>query len=106
MPHLVQLYIRQVIIGFVISAAFVTLLLALNVVNLWHLVTHVQGGWIAVLMLWVFNGIVFAGVQFALALPSERSDNSDSGRRDAVPLQVAEPALVPVRDMRQPPQRF
>lgn len=95
MPHLIQVYIRQVIIGYVVSAAFVAMLLYFNVGNLWHLVTHVNVGWIAVLMLWVFNGIVFAGVQFALALPSGKDDNDQGGKRDAIPTHMGE--LIPVR---------
>lgn len=95
MPHLVRLYIRQVLIGFGIAAAFVAVLLATNVGNLWHLVTHVDVGWIAVLMLWFFNGIIFAGVQFALALPTGHGDEDEGGRRD--PLPIDHGALVPVR---------
>ncbi|MEM8554787.1 MAG: hypothetical protein AAGF71_08160 [Pseudomonadota bacterium] len=95
MPHLIRVYIRQVIAGFVLSACFVAALLYINVANLWHLVTHVDVGWIAVLMLWVFNGIVFAGVQFALALPSGKDDDDTGGKRDAIPTFLAEP--VPVR---------
>ncbi len=103
MPHLVRVYIRQVIIGFCLSAVFVTGLLALNVANLWHLVTSDSAGWIAVMMLWVFNGIVFAGVQFALALPSGRDDDSGRGRRRMIPVMLAEPVRVPVRS--EPPRR-
>ncbi|MEM1361731.1 MAG: hypothetical protein AAGF94_08450 [Pseudomonadota bacterium] len=80
MPKLIKVYIRQVMVGFLLSAIFVSALLALNVANLWHLVTHVGVGWIAVLMLWIFNGIVFAGVQFALALPREESENGRPGK--------------------------
>lgn len=101
MPHLVRVYIRQVIIGYMISAAFVGLLLYLNVANLWHLVTHVDVGWVAVLMLWLFNGVVFAGVQFALALPSG-SDEPRGGKRDAIPVSLAEPVLIPVHDGERP----
>lgn len=98
MPHLVRLYIRQVAIGFALAATFVGLLLGLNVANLWHLVSHVQGGWIAVLMLWVFNGIVFAGVQFALSLPRGHGEDDEAGgRRDALPVLLAEPVPVTVR---------
>lgn len=102
MPHLVRLYIRQVAIGFAISAGFVTTLLYLNVANLWHLVSHVHGGWIAVLMLWVFNGIVFAGVQFALALPrGHGEDGPKDGRRDTLPVLLAEPVAIRVEPMRR-----
>ncbi len=103
MPHLIKLYIRQVLIGFVLSAVFVALLLWLNVANLGHLVTNVAGGWIAVLMLWVFNGIVFAGVQFALALPQGHGedDDNDQGRRDDIPVDAGLPALVRVEAPRR-----
>lgn len=102
MPHLVRLYIRQVAIGFGLSAGFVAALLYLNVVNLWHLVSHVQGGWIAVAMLWIFNGIVFAGVQFALSLPSGHGeDGPKNGRRDRLPVLLAEPVPVRVEPMRR-----
>jgi len=80
MPKLVRLYIHQVVIGFLLSAIFVILLLWLNIANLRHLVTHTDGGWIAVAMLWVFNGIVFAGVQFGIAIMRMDTGNGQSGR--------------------------
>ncbi len=39
-----------------------------NVANLGHLVAASSGGYIALVMLFMFNGIVFAGVQFAIAV--------------------------------------
>jgi hypothetical protein len=95
MPHLIKLYIRQVAIGYAISAAFVALLLVFNVANLWSLISGSPVGWLACLMLWLFNGIVFAGVQFALALPKGHGADDDRGRGSTVPLFLAEP--VPVR---------
>jgi len=68
MPALVRLYIRNVIIGFALSVVFVGALLGLNVANLWHLVSTSPMGWVAGLMLFVFNGIVFAGVQFGIVI--------------------------------------
>ncbi|MFB2530882.1 hypothetical protein ACEYYA_01800 [Paracoccus sp. p3-h83] len=68
MTELVRLYIRNVFIGFLLAVAFTAALLALNVANLWHLVSHTSGGIIAVIMLVVFNTIVFAGVQFSIAV--------------------------------------
>ncbi len=70
MPKLVRLYITQVAWGFVISAVFVGVLLALNVANLRHLITGSEIGLIALFMIWFMNGIVFAGVQFAYAIMS------------------------------------
>ena len=68
MPDLIKMYIRQCAIGFAISAVFVGMLLYFNVGTLWHLVTHSDVGALAVILLWVFNGIVFAGVQFGIAI--------------------------------------
>jgi len=68
LPKLVRLYIRQVAIGFGLSAVFVGLLLGLNVANLRSLIIATQGGAIAAFMLFFFNGLVFAGVQFAISI--------------------------------------
>lgn len=68
MPRLIRLYIRNVLIGFGLSAAFVTALLWFNVANLWHLISTSDMGIVAVVMLFMFNGIVFAGVQSAIAI--------------------------------------
>lgn len=98
MPKLVSLYIRQVLIGFALSGMFVALLLWTNVGNLGHLVTASPIGYLAVFMLFMFNGIVFSGVQFGIAIMRMTDDSDGSGgkreRKMAVP--VAEPALIPV----------
>ena len=80
MTKLVRLYVRQVCVGFLLSAVFVGLLLGCNVANLRHLVGHTSGGAIAVAMLWVFNGIVFAGVQFGISIMRMTREDDDSGR--------------------------
>jgi len=77
MPKLIRLYITQVAIGFGIAAAFVAMLLWFNVANLWHLVTHTEQGLLAVLILWVANGIVFAGVQFGIAVMRMQDDDDE-----------------------------
>ena len=81
MPALVRLYIVNVLIGFALSAVFTGLLLWLDVAGLWHLATAVKGGWIGVLMLFVSNGIVFAGVQFAIRIMSMAEDGPGGGAR-------------------------
>jgi hypothetical protein len=49
MPDHIKLILRHAFFGFLIALAFVAGLLALNVANLWHLVTHTAEGPIAVL---------------------------------------------------------
>ncbi|KFE33635.1 hypothetical protein [Thioclava atlantica] len=99
MPELVRLYIKNVFIGFGIALAFVGLLLGLNVGNLWHLVSTSDVGFIAVLLLVVFNTIVFSGVQFAIAVMRMAEDDEDAGggKRDAIPTGfAAERLAIPV----------
>jgi len=117
MPQLVRLYIRHVLIGFALAGVFVALLIGFDVARLRHLVLASDRGALALVMLVVANGIVFAGVQFGLAvmrLGEEDAPGSGGGRRDAlpaVPVQVpAVPVSVPVpvpaggrrREPRQP----
>jgi len=97
MPELIRLYIRHALIGFAISAVFVSALLYLNIANLWHLVSTSNLGWIAVVMLFVANGIVFAGVQFGIQIMRMAEDNTKPGggskRRIGA---MMESALVPI----------
>lgn len=94
MPELIRLYITQVIIGFLISAVVVVGILWFNVANLGHLVASSDVGLLAVLLLWVFNGIVIASVQFAIAImgmaEDDDDDDDDGGHyaHDPVPIPV------------------
>lgn len=99
MPELVRLYIRQVAIGFGLSAVFVALLLWLDIGGLGRLILASDVGYVAVAMLVVFNGIVFAGVQFAISVMrmQEPETPPDSGTREAAVL-----VPVPVQDQRRP----
>lgn len=92
MPELVRLYIRQVLVGFALSAVFVAGLLWLNVANLGHLVLTSDIGIVAGLMLWVFNGIVLASVQFGIRIMGMAQDDDD----DRGGGRAAEPAALPV----------
>jgi len=96
MPELVRLYIKNVIMGFGLSVAFVGALLYLNVANLWHLISTSNVGWVALVMLVFFNGVVFAGVQFAMTIMrmEERDDEPRGGTR--VPVATDVPARVKV----------
>ena len=83
MPKLVRLYVVNVAIGFGIAIAFVGALLALDVSGLRHLVLETEMGWLAGLMMVMFNGVVFAGVQFAIAVMrmADPEDTPPGGRR-------------------------
>ncbi len=98
MPKLVRLYIVNVALGFVLSLIFVALMVGFDVRNLRHLIFETEMGWLAAIMLVMFNGIVFAGVQFAIAIMrmAEGDTPPGGGKRDAIPLDpVAIPAMAP-----------
>ncbi len=96
MPKLIRLYIISVAIGFAIAVAFVAGLVAFDVAGLRHLVLETEMGWLAGLMMVMFNGIVFAGVQFGIAVMAmaEPGQGPRGGRRmpvgDLVPVRVAQ----------------
>ncbi|MEJ1991842.1 MAG: hypothetical protein P8X50_09055 [Maritimibacter sp.] len=95
MPKLVRLYITQIMVGFGLSAIFVSALLYTNVANLWQLISTSDVGWIAVIMLFMFNGLVFSGVQFAIVIMQMegRDDGPKGGRK--IPVATNIPARIP-----------
>ena len=96
MPKLVRLYIVNCALGFAIAAAFAAGLLVLDVAHLRHLVFGSPMGWLAAGMMVMFNGVVFAGVQFAIAVMrmAEPEDGPRSGKAQRLPLR---PIPVEVR---------
>ncbi|MCF6232306.1 MAG: hypothetical protein L3J36_04290 [Rhodobacteraceae bacterium] len=104
MPKLVRLYIRHVLIGFAIAAAFVAMLLWFNVMNLWHLISTSDVGVLALIILWFAHGIVFAGVQFGLAVMSmaEPPKGGSGGKRQQAVRGEAQAIRVPVRQDSDP----
>ena len=94
MPDLIRLYIRSVLIGFFLAALLVGLLLGFNLANLRHLVTQSSDGPLALFLLWFFNGIVFAGVQFGIAIMGMSSGDDDDDYHGGGGLR--EPALIPI----------
>ncbi|AWI82790.1 hypothetical protein CEW88_03390 [Alloyangia pacifica] len=102
MPKLVRLYITQCAIGFGLSAGFVALLLWQNVGNLQHLVTHTDAGMLAVFLLWLFNGLVFAGAQFAMTVMRMSGDHSRPAGGKRMALEPM-PIRIPVE---QKPRRL
>ncbi len=97
MPKLVKLYIRHTLIGFAIAAAFVAMLFWFNVANLWHLVTHTDDGLLAAFLLFMFNGIVFSGVQFGIAIMRMAEPERDQTPRGGLPQHAAIPVPVDER---------
>lgn len=98
MPRLVRLYIISIAIGFALAVAFVGMLTALDVAGLRHLMASTNGGWIAVLMMVFFHGILFSGVQFAIRIMLMAEDDGHGGglrqriRHVLTPAHAASPA--------------
>lgn len=105
MPKLVKLYIRNVLIGFAVAGAFVGMLLWFNVMNLWHLVTSSEAGLVAVIVLWFAHGIVFAGVQFALAVMALAEDEDGGPRRGSPVVDLFRPVRVRAEAKADPVRR-
>lgn len=96
MPKLINLYIKNIFFGFGLSAVFVGLLMYFNIANLWHLISGSSMGWVAGVMLFMFNGIVFAGVQFGIAIMRMQDDDEPKGgKRDELALGL-QPIAIPV----------
>lgn len=97
MPDHIRMILKHALVGFGISVAFTVMILAFNIGNLWHLVTHTTEGPIAVLMLVVFGTITFGSAQigYKIMTMGEEDDEQGGGKRDALP--VADPVAIPVR---------
>ena len=96
MPDHIKFILRHAAFGFALSAAFIALLLAFNVLNLWHLVTNTTEGPIALAMMFVFCGITFGSAQIGYKIMTLSEDDDDAGgKRDAIALR--EPVAIPVR---------
>ncbi|MFK7938240.1 MAG: hypothetical protein AB8B82_02590 [Roseovarius sp.] len=99
MPKLIRMYIINVAIGFALAGVFVGMLLWFNIANLWHLISTSDKGWLALLVLWISNGIIFAGVQFGIAVMRMKDDDDDDGPGGGLRERVMprEYATIPVR---------
>lgn len=88
-PDLMSLYLRHCAIGFVLSAVFVALILWHDVAGLGSLIAGSDEGYLAVFLLWFFNGTVFGSVQFAIVVMSQADDNDDDYHRGPlIPIRV------------------
>ncbi|WP_422027065.1 hypothetical protein [Roseovarius sp.] len=100
MPKLISLYIKNVAIGFGLAGVFVGMLLWFNIANLWHLISTSDKGWIALVVLWISNGVIFAGVQFGIAVMRMKDDDDDDGPGGGLRQHVEmrrDYATIPVR---------
>lgn len=95
LPRIVRVYIANCMIGFSLSAIFTGLILWFNVANIGYLVGAVEGGWLAVIMLFVFNGIVFSGVQTGIVIMTIGDDDDDDDQRGK--RHRPQRALIPIR---------
>jgi TRAP-type C4-dicarboxylate transport system permease small subunit len=101
MPELVRLYIKSIAIGFGIAVAFTAGLVWWDVVGIGHLILGSDIGWVAAVMMVVFNGILFSAVQFAFRIMAMAEiDPGRGGGLGARPL-VPVPVTVPAPGRRQ-----
>lgn len=96
MPVIFRFYIKHCLIGFALSAVFIAGLMWLNVANLWHLISTSDIGLMALVVFWMLNGIVFAGVQNGVAIMlMAEDDTTDDGPKGGSPIGVM-PQPLPV----------
>lgn len=102
MPDHIKLILRHAAFGFVLSAAFIALLMYFNVANLWHLGTHTSEGPIALAMMFVFCGITFGSAQvgYKIMMMTNEDDGGQGGKRDGVMLRSPVAIPIPVEDPR------
>lgn len=100
MPKLIRLYIQSIVVGFALSVAFVAALVVMDVAGLQGLILGSSMGMVAAAMLVVFNGIIFAGAQFAYVIM--RMADCDDGprggrgvRQELIPIRVEAVARRP-----------
>jgi len=102
MPQHIRFILRHAAYGFVLALVFVGMLLAFDVVGLWHLVTHTAEGPIALIMLVVFCTITFGSAQIGYKIMTLAEDDDDDrgGKRNGVSSFDAIAIPVRIRDPR------
>jgi hypothetical protein len=96
MPKLIRLYIVNVAIGFAVALAFVAGLVWFDVANLRHLILGSDQGVLAFALLVMFHGVVFGGVQFAIAVMRLAEDGNGPRGGNRRPVATRIPVLVEV----------
>lgn len=95
LPRVVRVYIAGCLAGYALSAVFTALIIGGNVANIGHLVTTVEGGWLAALVFFMFNGIVFSGVQTGIVIMSVAETDDETPPRGTPEVLEARPVYVP-----------
>jgi hypothetical protein len=103
MPKLIKVYLQQIAIGFALSAVFTVILVVMNVGNLGHLVLHSADGYLGAFLIFFFNGLVFAAVQFGIKIMSMGS-NDDDDDEPRGGLKIGARNMIPVRIETQDPR--
>jgi len=98
-PDPMRLYLRHCAVGFALSAVFVGLILWFDIAGLRGLVMGSDVGWLAVFLLWFFNGTVFGSVQFAIVIMSQSDDGDDDGPRRGMMIPVRATASSQSREI-------
>lgn len=82
MPKLVRLYIQSIAVGLALSVLFLGALIWLDIGGLGGLILGSSTGLVAAAMLIVFNGVIFAGAQFAYVIMriADHGDGPRGGR--------------------------
>ena len=95
-------FVNHGLVGFSASTVFVMMGLGFNVANLATLVSGSALGVVAVGVLWVICGVLFAGVQFGLSMIGTRDDDEGGpGGGLRGPVQDYVPIRVPVAKPRR-----
>ena len=97
MPKLVKLYIQQVLIGFGLSAVFTTILIYFNIANLQRLIFGSSEGLLGLFLIFFFNGLLFAGVQFAIRIMRMGYEDDDDDDDDDRGMPIYDTRLIPIR---------
>ncbi|NJM83395.1 MAG: hypothetical protein HC844_13715 [Tabrizicola sp.] len=79
MPELIRLYLFSIGVGFALAAGFTGILVWQDVAGIGHLILGSDIGWIAAVMMVIFNGIVFSGVQFGIRVMRMGEDDGPRG---------------------------
>ena len=94
-PDLIQLYIKSCLLGFLAAGVFVAAMLAFNLLGLRDLIFRSDVTVLVIVIMWIANGLVFAGVQFGIAIMGmAEKDDDDDDKGKPVRVFVAEPIPV------------